>query len=61
MSKVVDLNVDGSPEIYGYVTSVDSGSYSSWVAYVANWYQLPGEIYLLPSTGNKTASNTKRT
>ena len=35
-SEVADLNGDGSPEIYVYVTSAGSGSYGSLVAYSAN-------------------------
>lgn len=35
-SEVADLNGDGSPEIYVYVTSAGSGSYASLVAYGAN-------------------------
>lgn len=35
-SEVADLNGDGSPEIYVFVTSAGSGSYGSLVAYGAN-------------------------
>ena len=35
-AEVADLNADGSPEIYVYITSAGSGSYGSLVAYAAN-------------------------
>ena len=35
-AEVADLNQDGTPEIYVYVTSAGSGSYASLVAYAAN-------------------------
>ena len=35
-AEVADLNADGSPELYVYVTSAGSGSYGSLVAYAAN-------------------------
>jgi len=36
MAEVADLNVDGSPEVYVYVTSAGSGSHGSLAAYAAN-------------------------
>jgi hypothetical protein len=45
-AEVADLNADGSPEIYVYVTSAGSGSYGSLVAYAANQNKLLSEIYL---------------
>ncbi len=55
-AEVADLNVDGSPEIYVYVTSAGSGSYGSLVAYSANLRKSLSEIYLLPITDNKPVS-----
>jgi hypothetical protein len=55
-AEVADLNVDGSPEIYVYVTSAGSGSYGSLVAYSANRRKSLSEIYLPPVTQHKTAS-----
>jgi Periplasmic lysozyme inhibitor of I-type lysozyme len=55
-AEVADLNVDGSPEIYVYVTSAGSGSYGSLVAYSANRRKSLSEIYLPPVVKNKTAS-----
>jgi hypothetical protein len=56
-AEVADLNVDGSPEIYVYVTSAGSGSYGSLVAYSANRRKSLSEIYLPPLTEHKTATN----
>lgn len=47
-AEVADLNGDGSPEIYVYVTSAGSGSYASLVAYAANRRKSLSEIYLPP-------------
>lgn len=47
-AEVADLNADGAPEIYVYVTSAGSGSYASLVAYAANANQSLSEIYLPP-------------
>jgi hypothetical protein len=55
-AEVADLNVDGSPEIYVYVTSAGSGSYGSLVAYSANRRKSLSEIYLPPVAEHKTAS-----
>lgn len=46
MAEVADLNVDGSPEIYVYLSSAGSGSYGSLVAYAANKRQSLSEIFL---------------
>lgn len=48
MAEVADLNVDGSPEIYVYVTSAGSGSYGSLVAYGSNKKRSLTQIYLPP-------------
>jgi Periplasmic lysozyme inhibitor of I-type lysozyme len=55
-AEVADLNADGSPEIYVYVTSAGSGSYGSVVAYSVNRRKSLSEIYLPPVTANKAAS-----
>ena len=55
-AEVADLNVDGSPEIYVYVTSAGSGSYGSLVAYSANRRKSLSEIYLPPVTEFKEAA-----
>ena len=44
--EVEDLNADGYPEIYVYVTSAGSGSYGSLIAYASNRNKSLGEIYL---------------
>ncbi len=59
-AEVADLNVDGSPEIYVYVTSAGSGSYGSLVAYSANRRKSLSQIYLPPVTENKLASKGYR-
>lgn len=55
-AEVADLNVDGSPEIYIFVTSAGSGSYGSLVAYSANRRKSLSEIYLPPVTQNEVAA-----
>ena len=55
-AEVADLNADGSPEIYVYITSAGSGSYGSLVAYSANRRKSLSEIYLPPITGDKVVS-----
>jgi hypothetical protein len=55
-AEVADLNTDGSPEIYVYVTSAGSGSYGSLVAYSANKRKSLSEIYLPPLSENKAAA-----
>ena len=47
-AEVADINADGSPEIYVYVTSAGSGSYGTLVAYSANNKKSLSEIYLHP-------------
>ena len=44
--EVEDLNADGYPEIYVYVTSAGSGSYGSLIAYASNRNRSLSEIYL---------------
>ncbi len=53
--EVADLNGDGSPEIYVYVTSAGSGSYGSLVAYSANRRKSLSSVYLPPIMENQTA------
>ena len=53
---MADLNRDGSPEIYIYVTSAGSGSYGTLVAYSANHKKSLSEVYLLPLEQNKKAA-----
>jgi len=48
MAEVADLNSDGSPEIYVYVTSAGSGSYGSLIAYGSNKRRSLTQIYLPP-------------
>lgn len=55
-AEVADLNVDGSPELYVYVTSAGSGSYGSLVAYAANKKKSLSEIYLPPLQDDPKAS-----
>jgi len=54
-AEVADLNSDGSPEIYVYVTSAGSGSYGSLVAYSANRGKSLSPIYLPSIMDNQTA------
>jgi hypothetical protein len=55
-AEVADLNVDGSPELYVYVTSAGSGSYGSLVAYSANKGKSLSEIFLPPLEEDKNAA-----
>ena len=55
-AEVADLNSDGSPEIYIYITSAGSGSYGSLVAYSVNNRKSLSEIYLPPLTQGSAAS-----
>jgi hypothetical protein len=56
-AEVADLNADGSPEVYVYVTSTGSGSYGSLVAYSANRRTSLSEIYLPPLTADQKISH----
>jgi hypothetical protein len=47
-AEVADLDANGSPEIYVYVSSAGSGSYGSLVAYAANNRKSLSDIYLPP-------------
>jgi hypothetical protein len=55
-AEVADLNADGSPEIYVYVSSAGSGSYGSLAAYAANRRKSLSQIHLPPVTDNKPAA-----
>ncbi len=55
-AEVADLDVNGSPEIYVYVTSAGSGSYGSLVAYSANRRRSLAEIHLPPVADDKKLS-----
>lgn len=54
--EVEDLNADGYPEIYVYVTSAGSGSYGSLIAYASNRNRSLSEIYLPPLGDDPDAS-----
>ena len=56
-AEVGDLNVDGSPEIYIFVTSAGSGSYGSLVAFATNNRKSMTPIYLPPIAEHPEASN----
>jgi len=45
-AEIADLNSDGSPEIYIYLTSAGSGSYGSVIAYAMNKKHSVTEIYM---------------
>ncbi len=47
-AEIADINSDGSPEIYVYVTSAGSGSYGDLVAYSSNNNKSISGIYLAP-------------
>jgi hypothetical protein len=55
-AEVGDLNVDGSPEIYIFVTSAGSGSYGSLVAFATNNRKSMTPIYLPPIAEHPEAS-----
>ncbi len=56
MAEVADLNLDGSPEVYVYITSAGSGSHGSLVAYAANKGRSLSAIYLPPLADDPKAS-----
>lgn len=55
-SEIGDINSDGFPEVYVYVTSAGSGSYGSLVAYAVNKGKSMSVIYLPPITDDPKAS-----
>ena len=54
--EIEDLNADGFPEIYVYVTSAGSGSYGSLIAYASNRNKSLSQIYL-PSIEDDPATS----
>jgi len=54
-AEVGDINADGSPEIYVYVTAPGSDARASLVAYSANNKKSLSEIYLPPLDGTANA------
>lgn len=55
-AEVADLNSDGSPEVFVYVTSAGSGSYGSLVALAANNKKSLSDIYLPDISADKNLS-----
>jgi len=45
-AEIADLNADGSPEIYIYISSAGSGSYTDLIAYSSNNKKSLSDIYL---------------
>lgn len=45
-AKIADINHDGAPEVYIFITSAGSGSYGSLVAYSSNQNRSMSMIYL---------------
>lgn len=54
--EVEDLNADGYPEVYVYVTSAGSGSYGSLIAYGSNRNRSISQIYLPPLADDPQAA-----
>ncbi len=55
-AQAADLNSDGSPEIYVYLTSAGSGSYGSVIAYGVNRRKSLSGIYMPPISRNRECS-----
>lgn len=55
-AEIGDIDGNGSPEIYVYITSAGSGSYGELVAYSANNKKSLSEIYLPPIMQDESAS-----
>ncbi len=55
-AETADLNADGSPELYVYVTSAGSGSYGELVAFSTNNKKSLSSIYLPPLSEDKKNS-----
>jgi len=55
-AEIADINADGSPEIYVYVSSAGSGTYGSVIAYSANNNKSLSPIYLPPLEHDKKNS-----
>ena len=56
-AEIADLDANGWPEIYVYVTSAGSGSYGSLVAYAVNNGKSLSQIYLPPISENPRISD----
>ncbi|MEP4485508.1 MAG: hypothetical protein ABJ013_07770 [Halioglobus sp.] len=57
LAELADLDSDGWPEVYVYVSSAGSGSYGSLVAYAVNNGKSATPIYLPPIDTNVEASS----
>jgi hypothetical protein len=55
-AEVADLNADGSPEVYVYVTSTDAAARGSVVAFSANKRKSLSSIYLPPMAETPAAA-----
>ena len=55
-AEIADLNSDGSPEIYIYLTSAGSGSHGSVIAYAMNKKHSATEIYMSNISENSKLS-----
>jgi hypothetical protein len=55
-AEIDDLNVDGCPDLFIYVTSAGSGSYGSVIAYTTNKNKSLSPIYLTPVSDNPEES-----
>lgn len=55
-AEAADINADGSPEIYVFMTSAGSGAYGSLAAYSANHKKSLSGIYLAPLENDKKNS-----
>lgn len=55
-AEIADLNGDGSPEIYIYISAAGSGSYGSLTAYSANNRKSVSQIYLPPLSDDEAAA-----
>jgi hypothetical protein len=56
LAELADLDSDGWPEVYVYISSAGSGSYGSLVAYAVNNGRSATPIYLPPIDANVEAS-----
>ena len=56
LAELADLDSDGWPEVYVYISSAGSGSYGSLVAYAINSGRSATTIYLPPIEANVEAS-----
>jgi hypothetical protein len=56
-AEVADLNGDGWPEVYVYISSAGSGSYGSLVAYAVNGGKSISPVFLAELTDNPEAAS----